>query len=669
MAFTEKASGDTTLFGSNTLFPPSTGKPKPQVPEEGIASGPGINTPTTRQLATGTGFTAEQLFYDRYSEEERAGMSDDRKAMEWAAAKRDATAGIGMGTDSGNLVSVSDKWGKLQSKAVPEVAKGGGRGSTGVTFEGQIQGQVDPEVQKAHLYHLGKLADAESAFQQARSNALQMEWDIQGSLAAALAKDAEGTYRQVDDLLTKAETEMGAVEELVERAQSNRINPGQFFANVGEAGSFAAALAVGAGAMATAFGGGPNVAYQIIEGAIERNVRAQIANQQHDRAMISHQLNFVSAIRGLAGDRANLGNLTRVGLTAIAQAAVAQAQAGLGATQAGIASLAVYNQLGAKLAEAVIASQQNIGAKYKIQAQTMSQASAMLGMITQQQAAAAQLPRGRPPSAGGGPGPRGRSPAQGGESRGAAEQVTSRQDFTDMSDQQKAEEVRQAFQTGSFHSRQGVNIKDIESLKRAVAADPALGPGVAASLETVSDEDFAPRSQYGKVSFNPGIEEDKFDLFVKNPRWHDLSPKDQGAIITEVGANAAYLKNIQKMRSIIGMLQEGSGFAGKLVRRMEDGSMTPVPGASKEQTTLISTLTQAATEAAFYMRTKRGKDAVRGEWELAYFDRLAKGEYGFTEFITDLVRGDSEIRQARLNPYVSFGNRELMRSAHWFHTD
>jgi hypothetical protein len=69
------------------------------------------------------------------------------------------------------------------------------------------------------------------------------------------------------------------------------------------------------------------------------------------------------------------------------------------------------------------------------------------------------------------------------------------------------------------------------------------------------------------------------------------------------------------------------------------------------------------------MRTKRGKDAVRGKWELAYFDKLAKGEYGGTEFITDIIRGDPKIRQARLNPYIGFGNRELRRSAHWFHLD
>jgi hypothetical protein len=388
--------------------------------------------------------------------------------------------------------------------------------------------------------------------------------------------------------------------------------------------------------------------------------------------MISHRLNFVNSIRGLAGDRANLSNLTRLGLTAISQTFIAQVQAGLGATQAGLAGFAVYNQLGAKLAESVIASQQAIGAKYKIQAQSMSQASAMLGMLTQQRGEAPQLPRGGPPSAGGGPGPSGRSPAQGDAAAAAISQVASREDkeaFAGLSDHQKADEVRQAFQSSTFHGRGKVGIKDIESFKRAVAADPNLGPGVAASLELMSDEDFSPLGQYGKVSFETGTQENKFDLYVKNPKWHDLSPKDQGAIITEVGANAAYLENIQKIRSIIGMISEGSGLASKIIRRGPNGEIEIIPGTDAAQTSLVATLTQRATEAAFYMRTKRGKDAVRGKWELAYFDKLAKGEYGGTEFITDIVRGDPNIRQARLDPYIGFGNRELRRSAHWFHLD
>jgi hypothetical protein len=419
--------------------------------------------------------------------------------------------------------------------------------------------------------------------------------------------------------------------------------------------------------MATAFGGGPNAAFQIIEGAIERNVRAQIANQQHDRAMISHRLNFVSSIRGLAGDRANLSNLTRLGLTAISQTFIAQAQAGLGATQAGLAGFAVYNQLGAKLAESVIASQQAIGAKYKIQAQSMSQASAMLGMLTQQRGEAPQLPRGGPPSAGGGPGPSGRSPAQGDAAASAISQVASREDLAGLSDNQKADEVRQVFRSSTFYGRGKVGIKDIESFKRAVAADPKLGPGVAASLELMSDEDFAPRGQYGKESFDSGSK--RFDLYIKNPKWHDLPETEQGEIKSEINANTAYIENIEKIRSILGMISEGSGLASKIIRRGPNGELVLIPGTDKDQIALVSTLTQRATEAAYYMRTKRGSDAVRGKWELAYFDKLAKGEYGGTEFFTDIVRGDADIRQARLNPYIGFGNRELRRSAHWFHTD
>jgi hypothetical protein len=362
----------------------------------------------------------------------------------------------------------------------------------------------------------------------------------------------------------------------------------------------------------------------------------------------------------------------RVGLTAITQSYIGATMAGLGATQAGIASSAVYDQLGAKLAEAVIASQQNSGAKYKIQAQSMAQASAMLGVLTQAKGRAQQLQQGPSPSAGGAGGgrPVGRPTAAGAgpDAAAAMQRVTSRVDFDQLSDQQKAEEVRQMFQTSTFASRTRVGIPEIEGLKNAVATNPKLGPGVAAFLETASDEEFASRGALGKESFHSGNA--PFDLYIKSPLWKDVPPTKKVEIIAEVSANKGFLENIKTMRSIIGMISEGSGFASSLLRRGPNGELIIVPGEDEAKTALISTLSQRATEAAFYMRTKKGADAIRGQWELQYFDKLAKGEYTFVSFVADIARGKAGVRQARLTPYIYFGNRELLRSAGpYFHVD
>jgi hypothetical protein len=295
----------------------------------------------------------------------------------------------------------------------------------------------------------------------------------------------------------------------------------------------------------------------------------------------------------------------------------------------------------------------------------MAQASAMLGVLTQAEGKAQQLQQG----AGGGRGPVGRPTAAGAgpDAAAAMQRVTSRVDFDQLSDQQKAEEVRQMFQTSTFASRTGVGIPEIEGLKSAVAANPQLGPGVAAFLEIKSDEEFGARGALGKVSFHSGRK--PFDLYIKNEDWFNLSADQRKGVIEEIGANVGYLENIQKIRSILGMIQEGEGWASRIIRRGPNGEFIAVPGTSKERTSLIATLTQAATEAAFYMRTKKGKDAIRGAWELDYFNKLAKGSYTWTEFLSDVVRGNPEIRQARLDPYIGFGNRELLRSSSYFYVD
>ena len=249
------------------------------------------------------------------------------------------------------------------------IPKAKGTGGLSGTASGSVGPGVPEDLKSANEFFQAQSVANESAYHQARMDAA----GVMGNLYEDLIQDYEGDVapimKEVDALLTEAEDEREGIRELIEKAKSNEINPGQFFANVGEAGKFSAAIAVGVGAMATAFGGGPNAAYQIISRAIDRNVRAQVVNQHHGRALIAHQTNFVHTIRGLAKDRAQYGNYVKLGLDAIAQAEVGKVRASLTETGAQLASQDVWARFYAKLTgdeiTTITNSQARVTFKYK----------------------------------------------------------------------------------------------------------------------------------------------------------------------------------------------------------------------------------------------------------------------------------------------------------------
>lgn len=288
----------------------------------------------------------------------------------------------------------------------PEAFTGPGTPAGGVGgASGSVEFTVGPQLPKwvgDTQMALGRAAaDIESAHHQARADAAGIAIDLTTELAESYKTNFKETTEQVETLLAEAELEKEAIGELVEAAKSNRINPGQFFANIGEAGKFSAALAIGAGAMATAFGGGPNVAYQIIQRAIDRNVRAQVINMHHGRAMISHQTNFVNMIRGLSNDRAQYGNYVRLGLTAVAQAEFGKVQATLAETDSLLAAKNVYVRFGAAVIDAIIKANTNSQARVTTKFKSMAQLSQQLriaGAIPQRQPGAAPASsRGKKP--------------------------------------------------------------------------------------------------------------------------------------------------------------------------------------------------------------------------------------------------------------------------------
>ena len=161
--------------------------------------------------------------------------------------------------------------------------------------------------------------------------------------------------------------------------------------------------------MATAFGGGPNVAYGLIQSAIDRNVRAQIVNQQHNRALIAHQANFVHTIRGLSKDQMQYENYLRIGLTAMAMNRFNVIRSNLGEAQARLVAQDVSDRLGAAFTEAQIkaitALQQKVTFKFKTIAEYNQARAAFAGATQQstspQQGGAPLAARGRRAGGGG----------------------------------------------------------------------------------------------------------------------------------------------------------------------------------------------------------------------------------------------------------------------------
>jgi hypothetical protein len=174
--------------------------------------------------------------------------------------------------------------------------------------------------------------DAQAAGMGIRSNLYQ-------DLRLAQQENVFPLLQEAQKIFDDANRQLAGIQEMADDVRANRINPGQFFANIEAAGTFAASMAVAAGHLAAALGGGPNVALSVINGAIERNMRAQELNQAHDRAVLNAEIQIFDRMRTLGVDRLNQANVYN-GLL------IAQAQSGLEAAAAATASVELRAQIG-----------------------------------------------------------------------------------------------------------------------------------------------------------------------------------------------------------------------------------------------------------------------------------------------------------------------------------
>lgn len=558
------------------------------------------------------------------------------------------------GQGSGGLVDTDLKTGK------PDKAPAS---SIGVEYSAPI-----PEVlERALQAHTGRLADFKSIDYSARAQAFGIIADIHKETAQLTDEQYTPAMEKMGALLTTAETEVAAIEDYIEAARSNRINPGQFFANVGGAGTFAAAIAIGAGAMAQTFaGGGPNAAHLIIQRAIDRNVRAQVVNQHHDRAMISHQLNFANAIRGLAQDQGSYANLVRIGLTAMAQTRIAEVSAGYSEVQNQIASKSLYDMLAADGIQAKmkqIASTRyklNIGFRGWQQANQATIAAKNAVAVGRGEAPAAgggrrAGGRGVPPSAAGGPARAGGGPRQpkgnfladavqiamGGPGEGPSQ-------WDSLDDKGKAAHLARTIQRHADETNTKVSIQ----MKRRLVAAFKGGPtdSLSRAIADTDDMAFAGRDQNPRVPiYIPGVGPGSFAV-RDQATWDKQDQKKISETLTQQMTRTAYTK---RLRELVSITNVGGKF--KEWARLGQDHKIIIPGFGNVTQAEFLAEMKGLQEViiADSIASESGRNALNREWEIDRLIRKTGVGETFLQELADLIGGRTAAeRAAHLDPFI-----------------
>ena len=141
------------------------------------------------------------------------------------------------------------------------------------------------------------LNDAAAEYEFANGTAEELD-----RFADLVEKDPMRAQEALEGMRRQRDRVTADVEGLIRTAGSTRIDPARFFHSRGAAASFGAALSVAAGAVASTLVGGENAALQIIERAIDRDVRAQEFDAENQRATAQAGLGLLDRIRGAMRD-------------------------------------------------------------------------------------------------------------------------------------------------------------------------------------------------------------------------------------------------------------------------------------------------------------------------------------------------------------------------------
>ena len=132
---------------------------------------------------------------------------------------------------------------------------------------------------------------------QQEKRAITKASDVNANLSDEQAKTFADLISQRNEITTKRdlkrEIEQKEIQNkeadlnnTIEELKNTNVDPNRFYNNIGTVGKIGAAVAMGLGAAGAALAGGPNTAADIIRGAIDNDIKSQVANIEKGRAVI-----------------------------------------------------------------------------------------------------------------------------------------------------------------------------------------------------------------------------------------------------------------------------------------------------------------------------------------------------------------------------------------------
>jgi hypothetical protein len=204
---------------------------------------------------------------------------------------------------------------------------------------------------------VGVQSDAEQGLAAALKGAKKAELD-------AKVKSAEDFDRQRKDVQVALAPQEAELLSLTKAVKEGKVDPNRFWSNQTTGQAFATTLGAMLGAFTEGWTGGRvrNSALAVIERAIDRDIQAQRANLERDRAALGAQRGLVSYYYSKLGDLDRAQGLARVALTDLAQVEAQKAEQMYAGTIKGARAKLLQAQLeGAKMMQLAQMKSKRVG--------------------------------------------------------------------------------------------------------------------------------------------------------------------------------------------------------------------------------------------------------------------------------------------------------------------
>ena len=200
-----------------------------------------------------------------------------------------------------------------------------------------------------------------------RGDALAAQANFYDDLQAEFGAFDEETKKQFTRLNDAEERKINEINQMVEQSRTRTVNPAAFYGNAGAGSAFAAAMATAVGSFTSArAGAGSNAAGDIINTAVERNIRAQELAIQQANFADQAEANLLQQIRATVHSRTQSRNVLRAMLLGQAQMEVQRMSAVAQREQIPGMKQQVLGQLQQQAGQAILDFHKERATEYKL---------------------------------------------------------------------------------------------------------------------------------------------------------------------------------------------------------------------------------------------------------------------------------------------------------------